>query len=100
MFRPRTIKALLFLALFIWIDWVIEWTALRPKLLTAAVDSISRATGLGSNLIEDVFVGLAAWLLLQIILLLTDSLRFLTGEPKRKFRMRASLRHEDGSSGE
>jgi hypothetical protein len=98
--RARLIKMLVFVALLIGIDWAIEWTELRPKALTATVDSISLATGLGSPLIENLVVALIAWLFFQIILLLTDSLRFLTGERKREFRLPDSLPREDGPVGE
>ena len=98
--RARFVKILFFLALFIWVDWAIEWTALRPKSLTAAVDSVSLATGVGPQLIDDLVVGLVAFVFLQIILAVTDSLRFLTGERKREIRLPASIARADDSAGE
>ena len=98
--RLRTFKILIFLALFILINMIIEWTELRPRSLTAAVDSISLVTGLGSQVIDTLFIGVAAYVCLQIILVLSDSLRFLTGEPRREVRMPDDLSHEHGSADE
>ena len=94
--RIRAIKVILFLALFVLVDWGIEWTALRPRSITVAVDSVALATGLGSQLVENLLVGAIAYLLLKIILVLTNSLRFLTGEPRRQLRMPDHLTREHG----
>ena len=98
MFRTRAplIKILAFLALFILTDWAIEWTALRPRSLTAAFDAIALATGFRTQWVENVAVGIATFLFLQIILAVTDSLRFLTGERRRESRD-AGYPHDDGS---
>lgn len=98
--RARSFKMIFFLALFISIDWVIEWTALRPRALTEAVDSVSMATGVGSQTVENVFVGAAAFVALQIVLVLTTSLRFLTGEPRREARMADEMTREHGPADE
>ena len=98
MFRTRAslIKILVFVPLFVLTDWAIEWSALRPKLLTAAVDSISLATGFRTQWVENTVVGVATFFFLQIILAVTDSLRFLTGERRRESRG-AGYPHDDGS---
>ena len=98
--RARFIRMLFFLALFVAIDWAIEWTELRPKSFNAAVDAISLSTGLGAVLVENLLVAVAAYLLLQIILVLTGSLRFLTGEPRRVSRMPEEFTHEHGRADE
>ena len=98
--RVRSVKIIVFLALFILINWAIEWTSLRPRSLTATVDSVAIATGLGSQLVEDIIVGAAAFLVLQIILVMLNSLRFLTGEPRREVRMPDDLTHEHGAADE
>jgi hypothetical protein len=98
--RIRFIKILLFLSLFIGVDWAIEWTELRPKSLTAFVDTISLLTGLGTQLIEDLLVAAVAYLVLEIILVLTGSLNSLTGEPRRESRMPEEYTHEHGRADE
>ena len=94
--RAGVIKAIFFLAVFILIDWVIEWTSLRPRSLTEAVDLISVETGLGSQLIDTLFVGVVAFLVFQIILVLTNSLQFLTGDRRREVRTPEEMTHEHG----
>ena len=96
--RARAIKIIAFLALFILINWAIELAALRPRSLRSAVDSIALTTGLGAQLVEDMLVGAVAYLVLQIVLVLTDSLRFLTGEPRRQMRTPDELTHEHGAA--
>jgi hypothetical protein len=98
MFRTRAplIKILVFVASFVLTDWAIEWSALRPKALNAAVDSISLATGVAPQWIENAVVGAATLLFLQIFLAVTNSLRFLAGERRRESRS-AGYPHDDGS---
>ena len=98
--RGRAVKIIVFLALFVLIEWTIEWTELRPRAVTAAVDSVALATGLGSQLVEDVLVGAAAFIALQIILVLVRSLGYLTGEPRREMRMPDEMTHEHGAADE
>lgn len=85
MSRPqaRGFRILGFLALCILIESGIEWTGLRPASLTAAEDSISLTTGLGSPLVEALVVGAFAWVCLRVIEVLSGSLRTVAGEPKR-----------------
>lgn len=98
--RARSFRMILFLALFILIDWAIEWTALRPRSLTEALDRVSLASGVDSQIVENVLIGAAAFLALQIVLVLTTSLRFLTGEPPRRVRPPDELTHEHGAADE
>lgn len=98
--RVRTIRTMLFLALFVFIELTIDWTGLRSQSITPVMDSFSLVTGLPSQLIEDVLVGAAAYMCLKLILLLSGSLQFLTGEPRREVRAPEEFFHEAGPADE
>ena len=93
----RTMKVLLFLVLFLLIDEAIEWTSLWPRSLTAAVDQISMATGVSSPIVQNLLVAIGAYCVLQIVLVLSGSLRYLTGERRRGVRLADSLPDGGGS---
>ena len=93
----RTIKVMLFMVLFLLIDEAIEWTSLLPRSLTVAVDQISMATGVSSPIVQNLLVAIAAYCALQVVLVLSGSLRSLAGEPRRQFRMQHSPTDGGGS---
>jgi hypothetical protein len=93
----RTMKFLLFLVLFLLIYEVIEWTSLWPRSLTAAVDQISLSTGVSSPIVQNLLVAIGAYCLLQLVLVLSGSLRSLTGERRRQIRLPHSPADGGGS---
>ena len=83
----RTMKFMLFLVLFLLIYEVIEWTALLPRALRAAVDQISMATGVSSPIVQNLLVAIGAYCALQLVLLLASSLGSMAGVRRRQTRM-------------
>ena len=87
----RTMKVMLFLVLFLLIYEAIEWTSMWPRALTAAVDQISMSTGVSSPIVQNLLVAIAAYCALQIVLILSGSLRSIAGGRRRQVRMGHSL---------
>lgn len=90
----RLSKTVAFLSLFVLIELSLEWTGLRPKSFTAAVDSISVNTGLRPAWVEDAFVAVAAYLVLRVLAGFCGSFRLLTGERPSELRMTKELARE------